>query len=287
MNTPEQQTIAEIAENVPNMLASEPDATAPVLIFDTGMGGLSILKPLLQSIPDAPIVYAADYAGMPYGQKTEAEVAARVPAILGRLVERVRPRIVVIACNTASVVALSHVRAALDVPVVGTVPAIKPAAAISKTRVIGVLGTKSTIRQPYVDRLVAEFAADCIVLRHGAPDLVNVAEAKLRGEAVDMHICAESMAGLTNQPSGDRMDVCVLACTHFPLLEGELAQDTLPDMQFVDGGAGIARRVAHLTGGQNWPAVPKRSAIFTGRTAAHDAYLPALRAFGIDEISAL
>ncbi len=261
---------------------------APIVVFDTGMGGLSILGPILSQIPNAPIVYGADYAGMPYGEKTEAEVAARVPAILGRLVERVRPRIVVIACNTASVVALSHVRAALDVPVVGTVPAIKPAAKMSKTRVIGVLGTKSTIRQPYVDRLVAEHASDCIVLRHGAPDLVGVAEAKLRGEEPDMEIVAAAMRGLTDQHEGHRIDVCVLACTHFPLIANELAQVSHAGISYIDGGAGIARRVAHLTDGQDWPeTLPLRYAIFSGRTAAHDAYLPCLARYGIDRIDDL
>jgi glutamate racemase len=261
---------------------------SPILVFDTGMGGLSILAPILDLIPTAPIVYASDYAGMPYGEKSEAEVAARVPAILGRLVERVRPRIVVIACNTASVVALPHVRAALDVPVVGTVPAIKPAAAISKSRVIGVLGTKSTIRQPYVDQLVAEFAADCTVLRHGAPTLVPEAEAKLRGEAPDMAVVAQAMAGLTDQPEGARMDVCVLACTHFPLVTEELAATSHPGITFVHGGAGIARRVQHLTAGQSFPEqTPDRYAIFTGKTVAHDAYLPALVHYGINRIDAL
>ena len=124
---------------------------APILFFDSGVGGLSILAPARAALPTAPIVYAADSAGFPYGTKSEAEIAARVPALLGRLVERYRPRIAVIACNTASTIALQHVRAALDIPVVGTVPAIKLAALLSKSRVFGVLGTDATVRQPYVD----------------------------------------------------------------------------------------------------------------------------------------
>src|SRR5579875_612736 len=116
----------------------------PLLLFDSGVDGLSILSPVRQELPAAPIVYAADSAGFPYGTRTEADIAARVPALLGRLVERYRPRLVVIACNTASTIALAPIRAALDVPVVGTVPAIKPAAAASRTRTIGVLGTEAT-----------------------------------------------------------------------------------------------------------------------------------------------
>src|SRR3546814_885926 len=140
---------------------------APILVFDSGVGGLSVLTPLREALPSAPIVYAADNAGFPYGSKSESEIAARVPALLGRLTERYRPLIIVIACNTASTIALEHVRAALDVPVVGTVPAIKPAAEITRTKVIGLLGTPATVRQAYVDRLATDFAADCTILRHG------------------------------------------------------------------------------------------------------------------------
>ena len=155
------------------------DPNAPLLFFDSGVGGLSVLGPTRALLPNAPIVYAADSAGFPYGKRSEAEIASRVPALLGRLVERFHPRLAVIACNTASTIALDHVRSALDLPVVGTVPAIKPAAEMSKTRVIGVLGTEATVRQPYVDDLAARFAADCTIIRHGSPELVELAEAKL------------------------------------------------------------------------------------------------------------
>ena len=155
------------------------DPAAPLLFFDSGVGGLSVLGPTRELLPTAPIVYAADSGGFPYGTKSEAEIASRVPALLGRLVERFQPRLVVIACNTACTIALEHVRAALDVPVVGTVPAIKPAAEMTKSGVIGVLGTEATIRQPYVDALAAQFAGSSRVLRHGSPALVALAEAKL------------------------------------------------------------------------------------------------------------
>src|SRR3982750_1213628 len=166
------------------------DASAPLLFFDSGVGGLSVLGPTLKLLPTAPIVYCADSAGFPYGKKSDAELASRIPALLGRLVERFHPRLAVIACNTASTIALEHVRSALDLPVVGTVPAIKPAAEMSKTRVIGVLGTEATVRQPYVDDLAAEFAADCTIIRHGSPELVAPAEAKLAGEEVSVEAVA-------------------------------------------------------------------------------------------------
>jgi glutamate racemase len=240
------------------------DPSAPILFFDSGVGGLSVLEPTRKLLPEAPIVYAADSAGFPYGKRTEAEIASRVPALLGRLVERFRPRLAVIACNTASTIALDHVRSALDLPVVGTVPAIKPAAELSKSRVIGVLGTEATVRQPYVDDLAAKFAADCTIVRHGSPELVELAEAKLAGEEISTEAVRSAAQPMFNAPAGDRIDTVVLACTHFPLLADELRQ-AFPDVAYVDGGPGIARRIAHLTQDQPWPAfAPEGTLVFTG-----------------------
>jgi glutamate racemase len=235
----------------------------PILMFDSGVGGLSVLAPTRALLPQASFVYVADNGGFPYGTRSEAEIAARVPALLGRLVERCRPRLVVIACNTASTIALAAVRGALDVPVVGTVPAIKPAAEQSETRIIGVLGTDATVRQPYVDDLSQRFAADCTVLRHGSARLVELAEGKLRGESADPEAYAAVLNGLLDQPDGDRIDTVVLACTHFPLVAEELGNAAPRVLRFVDGGGGIARRIAYLTEGQDWPAHPVGRAIFT------------------------
>ena len=256
------------------------DANAPLLFFDSGVGGLSVLGPTRALLPTAPIVYVADSAAFPYGIRSEAEIAARVPALLGRLVERFRPRLVVIACNTASTIALDHVRAALDLPVVGTVPAIKPAAERSVSRVIGVLGTDATVRQPYVDDLSERFAADCTILRHGSAELVVLAECKLRGDPIDPAAIAAAVRPFLDLPGGERMDTLVLACTHFPLLADELAV-ALPGVEFVDGGPGIARRIAHLTQGQPWPSSrPPGQAFFTGGTPP-PSLGSALQEFGI------
>jgi glutamate racemase len=255
------------------------DPDAPILFFDSGVGGLSVLAPTRAVLPNAPIVYAADSAGFPYGTKSDDELAERVPALLGRLAERFRPRLAVIACNTASTIALDHARAALALPIVGTVPAIKPAAELSITRVIGVLGTNATVRQPYVDNLAREFAADCTIIRHGSAALVTLAEAKLAGEEIRPGAIAEAVRPLAETKG---LDTVVLACTHFPLLAGELAT-ALPNVRFVDGGPGIARRVEYLTRGQPWPeaAAPGR-AVFTG--AAPPAALAAsLAQFGLGE----
>ncbi len=260
---------------------------APLLFFDSGIGGLSVLKAVQEALPNAPIVFAADYAGLPYGTKTEAEISARVPALLGRLVERFRPRLVTIACNTACTIALSHVRAALDVPVVGTVPAIKPAAGQTQSGVIGLLGTAATVRQGYVDRLHADHAPNMQLLRHAAPELVNAAELKLRGQDVDPAIYACAMAGLIDQQGGEGLDVTVLGCTHFPLVRDEL-DAAAPHMRFVDGADGIARRICHLTKDQRWPGTPQPGIfVTTGDIAALDTLRPTLNAFGLTQIKSL
>ncbi|MFC3713767.1 glutamate racemase [Sphingoaurantiacus capsulatus] len=259
----------------------------PILIFDSGVGGLSVLGPIRERLPRAPIVYVADTGGFPYGTKTEMEVATRVCALLGRLTERYRPRLIVIACNTASTIALAHVRAALEVPVVGTVPAIKPAAETSTARAIGVLGTEATVRQPYVNRLAADFAADCLVLRHGSAKLVEMAEAELRGRPQALSDYAAVLAGLLDQPGGERIDTVVLACTHFPLVRDRLAAASPRPLTFVDGAEGIGRRTAHLLAGAEWDGEATGRAVLTSRNGEIDALRPALARFGLTELDYL
>ncbi len=259
----------------------------PILLFDSGVGGLSVLRAIRARLPQASIVYVADNAAFPYGTKSEAEIASRVPALLGRLTERFNPRLIVIACNTASTIALSVVRAALDLPVVGTVPAIKPAAEHSKTRVIGVLGTDATVRQPYVDRLSEEFASDCNVLRHGSAKLVELAEAKLHGLPTDPAAYRAVLDGLLSQPGGEAIDTVVLACTHFPLVADELAAAAPRPLAFVDGAAGIARRVAHLTEGQDWPAHPTGLFVHTAAADISPAFAATMADYGLDQITHL
>ncbi len=260
------------------------DSNTPILFFDSGVGGLSVLEPTRQLLPTAPIVYAADSAGFPYGTKSEAEIASRVPALLGRLVERFHPRLVVIACNTACTIALEHVRSALDLPVVGTVPAIKPAAELTRTGVIGILGTLATVRQPYVDRLVEQFATNTIVLRHGNADLVQLAEAKLAGEPLDPAAFEQVLAGLFEQPHGDEIDTIVLSSTHFPLVEDELRAAAGRDMHFVHGGPGIARRIAYLTREQLWPTEPSEGVMIYTGSEGRRPLMSALAHFGIGEV---
>ena len=257
------------------------DQNAPILLFDTGVGGLTVYDALREALPQAPVIYAADYAGIPYGQKTEAEVAARVAGLLGRMAERWQPRLACIACNTASTIALGMVRDVLEIPIVGTVPAIKPAAALTQTGTMALVGTRATIRQAYVDDLEARFASDKRLLRVAAPDLVDMAEAKLRGKASDLAPIEAIAQDLRARATGERIDTIVLACTHFPLLRDEFAQVFGPDVRLVDGAEGIARRIAHLLDGQAFaaPGAPNRFVV-TGPPEAAHGLLPMLRSRG-------
>ena len=263
------------------------EADAPVLMFDSGVGGLTVLAELRKVLPEAPVIYAADLAGLPYGEKTEAEIAARVAGLLGRMSERFKPRLITIACNTASTIALGMVRDVLHVPIVGTVPAIKPAAALTNTGTIGLLGTAATVRQKYVDDLEREFAQGKRLLRHACPELVEAAEAKLRGETPDPAVFADAAAGLRSQPGGEAIDTVVLACTHFPLMADELRAAMGDNVQFIDGAQGIARRVVYLTQGQGFLRTAPDVAVVTGDVARAEPLAPVLRTYGLERLEPL
>ena len=258
-----------------------------VLVFDSGVGGLSVLDAIAAAKLDVELDYVADNAWLPYGLKSDAEIAARVPALLTRVAAQWKPDAAVIACNTASTIALDAVRAALPIPIVGVVPPIKPAASLTKTGVIGLLATPATIRRPYTADLIAKFAPDKRVVRHGSALLVAAAEAKLRGEPVDGAAIAEAIDGLFAAPGGAEIDVVALACTHFPLLTGELMAAAPRRCTWLDSGDAIARRVANIlilsAGGTPSRA---RNAGFSDWNAAH-SLSPAFKARGFASMHGL
>lgn len=260
-----------------------------ILVFDSGVGGLSVLDCIAAALPQVELVYAADNAYFPFGTKEEAALVARVEQVMTALVQRVAPDLLVIACNTASTVALPAVRASVAMPVVGTVPAIKPAVEASVTRTIGLLGTPGTVRRKYTQALIDEFAGDCTVLRHGSAEFVELAERKLCGEPVDAGAIDDALAGLFRQPGGDAIDTVVLACTHFPLLGPELAARSPRPLRWIDSGAAIARRVAALLPdpapvAPTGPAAPTHRAVFTAQTPAVEGLHPALARRGLDRV---
>jgi glutamate racemase len=247
-----------------------------VLVFDSGVGGLSVFDALVASGAALELDYAADNAWLPYGLKSDAELRARVPALLAALEGQWAPDLIVVACNTASTIALDAVRGAVSVPVVGVVPPIKPAAALTQTGEIGLLATPATVRRAYTDDLIAQFAADKTVVRFGSSALVVEAERRLRGEAPDGAAIGEAIDGLFG--GGAKIDVVALACTHFPLLARDLSRAAPRPCQWLDSGAAVARRVAHLLAAPPGAARPRRAG-FTDAEGAR-ALFPAFAARG-------
>jgi len=256
-----------------------------VLVFDSGVGGLSVLDAITASGHALALDYVADNAWLPYGLKSDADLQARVPMLLARLTEQWAPEAVVVACNTASTIALKQVRAALSVPVVGVVPPIKPAAAQTRTGVIGLLATPATVRRVYTDDLIAQFAADKIVVRFGSAALVEAAEQKLKGEPAMPSAITEAIEGLFGASDGANLDVIALACTHFPLLTAELAAAAPRACTWLDSGTAIARRLVQVLG-----ATPGETTIgsagFTDPAAARALY-PAFHARGFNMFAAI
>lgn len=234
----------------------------PMLIFDSGVGGLSVAQSLRQHYPDAALCYACDNAWLPYGLREDAALTERIVAVCRAAVAACNPSVLVVACNTASTLALENLREQLAIPVVGTVPAIKPAAAISRTRHIGLLATKATVGRPYTQRLIDSFASDCVITRVAADALVVEAEAYLAGITPNAERMQAALAPLWDaitpfspacslsshhQPlATPELDTVVLGCTHFPLLKPWLSQLAPKPVHWIDSGDAIARRVAQI-----------------------------------------
>jgi glutamate racemase len=222
-----------------------------ILVFDSGLGGLTVLREIVRTRPDAHYVYVADDAFFPYGHHSEEQIIARVVPLIGELIAAHTPDLVVIACNTASTLVMSHLRARYDMPFVGTVPAIKPACAQSKTRRVSVLGTKGTVKREYTRALIRDFAQGCEVTLVGSAELASLAEAALSGvEVSDPQIAAELAPCFIGDSKGEtaRTDTVVLACTHYPLLMDRLVTLAPWPVEWIDPAPAIARRVADLLG---------------------------------------
>jgi len=228
-----------------------------ILIFDSGLGGLTVLREVVAARPDAHYIYVADDAFFPYGHHGEEQIIARVVPLIGELIAIHRPDLVVIACNTASTLVMSHLRERYQIPFVGTVPAIKPACAGSTTKRVSVLGTRGTVQREYTRALIRDFAQGCEVTLVGSTELASLAETALSGgEASDAQISAElapCFVGASEDASA-RTDTIVLACTHYPLLMDRLVRLAPWPVAWIDPAPAIAKRVANLlqvsTGGE-------------------------------------
>lgn len=259
---------------------------AHVLVFDSGVGGLSIAGKIRRQSPDWRVDYAADSGFFPYGIKTDDELKARLPVVCAALVEASKPDALVIACNTASTLALEDVRAAVSIPVVGTVPAIKPAAAMTKTGVIGVLATPGTVRRAYLDNLVEDYATGVEVIRHGAPGLVELAERHVRGEKLSPRRFELEVCPLFEKPLGDKIDVVVLACTHFPLVRKQITATIPEGVTLIDTGEAITRQVSRVMEDiETAPAKGKGRAFLTGGVANLAAFRTPLERYAFKDIT--
>jgi glutamate racemase len=256
-----------------------------VLAFDSGVGGLSVVQAMIAAELPVDLDYVADFAWLPYGGRPDADLISRVPALIASAASEFAADLVVIACNTASTVALAQTRARLAIPVVGVVPPIKPAAALTKSGVIGVLATPATIARPYTDQLIADHAGGCTVIRVGSTGLVAAAEAKLAGQPVNLAAITDAVARLFAGPDGARLDVVALSCTHFPFLVEELAAAAPHPVAWIDSGAAIARRVREVLALDAGPLRLRRAAATD--PAALNRVTPTLRALGFQAVATI
>ena len=258
-----------------------PDAPATILIFDSGVGGLTVYREVAAARPDAAYVYVADDAGFPYGNQPEAALIARIIDVVGQAITQHAPDLVVVACNTASTLALADLRARFAVPFVGTVPAIKPACAQSKTKRVAVLGTQATVSREYTRALIREFAAGCDVALVGSPRLASYAEAELGGTPVADAAIKTEIAGCFVDADGRRTDTVVLACTHYPLLTERFKANAPWPVDWLDPAPAIARRVADLLRARppGSPPAPPRIVFTSGRVPS-PALAAALAGYG-------
>jgi glutamate racemase len=252
-----------------------------ILVFDSGVGGLTVFREVKAARPDARLVYVTDDAGFPYGNLAEDALIQRVTVVMGEAIAKHAPDLVVVACNTASTLALSELRARFSVPFVGTVPAIKPACAQSKSKRIAVLGTLATVNREYTHALIREFASGCDVVLVGSPRLASFAEAELAGAAVEDAAIKAEIAPCFVEAQGRRTDTVVLACTHYPLLIDRFRANAPWPVDWLDPAPAIARRVADLLRGRPPGSAPPPPAIvFTSGRVPSPTLASALAKYG-------
>jgi glutamate racemase len=264
-----------------------------ILAADSGLGGLTVVAEIRRLLPTARLAYLCDNAFFPYGKRPDAELLDHFLGVMERAVRQVRPDLIVTACNTISTICLPELRAATTIPVVGVVPAIKPAAQQSKRKIIGLLATAATVDRPYTDDLIKRHAADCAVLKVGSAELVEMAEAKLLGRAIDQSRLPAILAPFFDRPQDQQPDVVVLGCTHFPLLRTELEAAGPAGVAWIDSGIAVARRVLEVLppvsrnpGGPDVAFATRSNVAFaTGRI--DEALRRAVTSFGFPDLAPL
>ncbi len=261
-----------------------------ILVFDSGLGGLTVHAEVAALRPDADFLYVADDASFPLGAWPEPELVVRVVAVVGRYIAAFAPDLVVIACNTASTLVLPNLRGAFpDIAFVGTVPAIKPAARLSRSKMISVLATPGTVARDYTRALIESFAADCRVTLVGSSALAGLAETAMAGETVGDCAVAAEISPCFVADGAARTDCVVLACTHYPLLLDRLERLAPWPVNYIDPAAAIARRVDSVLGARGFPRGGETgssgSAIMTSGRVSTPALDATLARFGLSASS--
>ncbi len=259
--------------------------TPTVLLLDSGIGGLTIARAIRRRLPGLTQHYIADHAAFPYGGLATDTLIARVCELITRAVAARPVDAVVIACNTASTVVLPALRARLSIPVVGVVPAIRPAAAASRSGVIGVLATPGTVRSAHVAGLIERFAGHCQVLKVGAPELAALAEQHWRDGTLDADALARELAPL-RAPEWQALDQLVLGCTHYPLLREAIAAQLGAHVRLIDSGDAVARRLEDVLANPSLPQGKSAGGYFytTGGPVVDAGFAERISAEGFSEI---
>ncbi|MER2604654.1 MAG: glutamate racemase [Siculibacillus sp.] len=258
------------------------DRARRVLVFDSGIGGLSVAREIRAARPDVEMIYVADDAGFPYGEREEGELVAGIVDLAGRLIAEYSPDLFVIACHTASTLVLPPLRARFATTFVGTVPAIKPAASTTRSRMISVLATPGTVKRDYTRALIDTYASHIDVTLVGAVRLARLAEAHLAGETIDDAEVAAEIRPCFRRKGGRRTDRIVLACTHYPFLLEHFRRVAPWPVEWIDPAPAITRRVVDLIG----PAGPREArapgrAIFTSGRRPNAALAAVLARFDL------
>lgn len=257
---------------------------ARILAFDSGIGGLGIVGHIRDLLPGVAVDYLADTAVFPYGEQPDAPLRHRIVTLLGQAIDRLKPDVVVVGCNTASTLALDSLRMAYDVPFVGCVPPIKWAADHTRTGTIGLLATRATVRRPYLRDLSTRFAPDCTLLAYGARGLADMAEAAFRGRSPDRHQLKTELDGLFGQTGGDRIDVVGIGCTHYTFLLDAMRETGPTHVTWLDPAPAVARQAARILARCSTTAASRSPVAericFTAMPPDLAALMPGLRRLG-------
>lgn len=232
-----------------------------IIVFDSGIGGLSVLREARMQMHDHPFVYVGDDAGFPYGEWDGAELTDRISGLMETLIEQYAPRLAIIACNTASTLIMPALRSHFDIPFVGIVPAIKPAAERTASGLITVLATPGTVKRRYTLELVNKFASHRQVNLVGATQLARLSEDYMQGRSIDTQLLKTEIAPCFVEDNGLRTDIVTLGCTHYPFLVNEMRKLAPWPVDWLDPAEAVARQARLvLTETPITNHIPERSA---------------------------